>query len=112
MSRRFKPKEKYVRISMKAIWRNLDGPPKNHELLSYVMSFEFKLFAKCTGFKVSLTNIVICLEKSYSSRISNHWATCFFHECRYMLSSYRPLLNLHNYIRVFKQKSFYVFHFY
>ena len=25
MSRRIKPKEKYVRISMKEIWRNLDG---------------------------------------------------------------------------------------
>ena len=29
MSRRIKPKEKYVRISMKEIWPNLDGPPKN-----------------------------------------------------------------------------------
>ena len=29
MSRRIKPKEKYVRISMKEIWRNLDGAPKN-----------------------------------------------------------------------------------
>ena len=28
MSRRIKPKEKYVRISLKEIWRNLDGPPK------------------------------------------------------------------------------------
>ena len=25
-----------MRISMKAIWRNLDGPPKNKELWSYV----------------------------------------------------------------------------
>ena len=25
MSRRIKPKEKYVRISMKEVWRNLDG---------------------------------------------------------------------------------------
>ena len=41
MSRRIKPKEKYVRISMKEIWRNLDGPPKNKELWSYVVSFEF-----------------------------------------------------------------------
>ena len=40
MSRRIKPKEKYVRISMKDIWRNLDGPPKNKELWSYVVSFE------------------------------------------------------------------------
>ena len=41
MSRRIKPKEKYVRISMKEIWRNLDRPPKNKELWSYVRSFEF-----------------------------------------------------------------------
>ena len=40
MSRRIKPKEKYVRISMNEIWRNLDGPPKNKELWSYVVSFE------------------------------------------------------------------------
>ena len=32
MSRRIKPKEKYVRISMKESWRNLDGQPKNKEL--------------------------------------------------------------------------------
>ena len=41
MSPRIKPKEKYVRISMKEIWRNLNGPPKNKELWSYVVSFEF-----------------------------------------------------------------------
>ena len=41
MSRRIKPKEKYVRISMKENWRNLDGPPKNKELWSYVVKFEF-----------------------------------------------------------------------
>ena len=29
MSRRIKPKEKYVRISMKEVCRNLDGPSKN-----------------------------------------------------------------------------------
>ena len=29
MSRRIKPKEKYVRVSMKEIWRDLDGPTKN-----------------------------------------------------------------------------------
>ena len=40
MSRRIKPKEKYVRISMKEIWRNLDGPAKNKELWSYVVKFE------------------------------------------------------------------------
>ena len=28
MSRRIKPKEKYVRILMTEIWRNLDGPSK------------------------------------------------------------------------------------
>ena len=41
MSCRIKPKEKYVRISMKEIWRNLDGPPKHKELWSYVVYFEF-----------------------------------------------------------------------
>ena len=41
MSRRIKPKEKYVRISMKEICRNLDGPSKNKELWSYEVSFEF-----------------------------------------------------------------------
>ena len=30
-----------MRISMKDIWRNLDGPPKNKELWSYVVKFEF-----------------------------------------------------------------------
>ena len=29
MSRRIKPNEKYMCISMKEICRNLDGPPKN-----------------------------------------------------------------------------------
>ena len=41
MSRRIKPKQKYVRISMKEIWRNLYGPPKNKELWIYVVKFEF-----------------------------------------------------------------------
>ena len=30
-----------MRISMKEIWSNLDGPPKNKQLLSYVVKFEF-----------------------------------------------------------------------
>ena len=29
MSCSIKPKEKYVCISMKEFWNNLDGPPKN-----------------------------------------------------------------------------------
>ena len=36
---------------MKEIWRNLDGPPKNKELWSYVVSFEFsrsKVAQKCS----------------------------------------------------------------
>ena len=41
MSRRIKPNEKNVRISLKEIWRNLDGPPKNKESWSYVVKFEF-----------------------------------------------------------------------
>ena len=30
-----------MRISMNKIWRNLDGPPKNKDLWSYVVKFEF-----------------------------------------------------------------------
>ena len=30
-----------MRISIKEIWRNLDGPPKIKEWWSYVVSFEF-----------------------------------------------------------------------
>ena len=41
MFRRIKSKEKYVRITMKEIWHNLDGPPNNRELWSYVVKFEF-----------------------------------------------------------------------
>ena len=41
MSRRIKPKEKYVHISLKEIWRNLDGRPKNKDLWSYVVNIEF-----------------------------------------------------------------------
>ena len=41
MSHRIKPKEKYVHISMKEIWQNFDSLPKNKELWSYVLSFEF-----------------------------------------------------------------------
>ena len=42
MSRKIKPKRNnYARISMKEIWSNLDGPPKNKELWSYVVKFEF-----------------------------------------------------------------------
>ena len=33
MSRRVKPNEKYVRISMKEMWRNLDGPPKKKSIV-------------------------------------------------------------------------------
>ena len=40
ISRRIKPKRKYVRISMKEIGRKLDGPPKG-ENRSYVMFWNF-----------------------------------------------------------------------
>ena len=33
MSRRIKPKEKYVRISIKEVWRNLDSMSKNTEFV-------------------------------------------------------------------------------
>ena len=41
MSRRITPKEKYVYISLKEIWCNLDGLPKIKELWFYVVKFEF-----------------------------------------------------------------------
>ena len=30
-----------VGLSQREIWRNLDGPPKNKEVWSYVVKFEF-----------------------------------------------------------------------
>ena len=30
-----------MRISMKEVWRKMDGPTKNKELWSYVVKFEF-----------------------------------------------------------------------
>ena len=39
MSRRIKSKEKYVRISMKEVWRNLDGPLKNKECVELRSDF-------------------------------------------------------------------------
>ena len=40
MSRRIK-RNIYMLILIKEIWRNLDGLPKNKELWSYVVKFEF-----------------------------------------------------------------------
>ena len=40
MFRRIKPKEKYVRISMKRVRRNLDGPSKNKEFVELRSDFE------------------------------------------------------------------------
>ena len=40
MSRRIKPKEKYVRISIKEVWRNLDSPSKNKEFVELHSEFE------------------------------------------------------------------------
>ena len=39
MSHRIKPKEKYVHISMKEIWHNLDGLMKNKELVKLFSEF-------------------------------------------------------------------------
>ena len=33
-------------ITMKEIWRNLDGLPKNKELWSYIVKFEFMVAEK------------------------------------------------------------------
>ena len=43
-----------MRISMKEIWRNLNGLPKNKELWSYVVKFEFSRL-KSSSWKHSLT---------------------------------------------------------
>ena len=63
MSRRIKPKKKYMRISMKEVWRNLNGPPKNKELWSYVVSFEFSrpkvAHEVCTLFSFSVPRHVV-----------------------------------------------------
>ena len=40
MSRRIKPKEKYVCLSMKEVWRNLDGTSKNKEFVELHSDFE------------------------------------------------------------------------
>ena len=40
MSLRIKPKEKYVRISVKEVWRYLDGPSKNKECVELRSDFE------------------------------------------------------------------------
>ena len=40
MSRRIKPKEKYMHISMKEVWRNLDGPSKNKKFVELRSDFE------------------------------------------------------------------------
>ena len=37
MSRRIKPKEKYARISIKEVWRNLDGPSNIKDMWSYLV---------------------------------------------------------------------------
>ena len=43
MSHKINPKSNnYMRISIKEIWRNLDGPLKNKDLWSYVVKFEFR----------------------------------------------------------------------
>ena len=39
MSHRIKPIEKYVRISMKEVWCNLDGPSKNKEFVELHSDF-------------------------------------------------------------------------
>ena len=60
MSRRIKPKEKYVRISMKEMWRNLDGPPKNKESWSYVVSFKFSRPKSSSCFTCTAHFVLFC----------------------------------------------------
>ena len=63
MYRRIKSTNKYMRISMKEVWRNLDGPSKNKELWSYVVSFEFSrpkvAHEVCTLFSFSVLRHVV-----------------------------------------------------
>ena len=40
MSCRIKPKQKYVCISVKEVWRNLDCPSKNKEFVEVRSDFE------------------------------------------------------------------------
>ena len=44
MSRKINTKDKYVRISMKEVWRNLDGPSKNKEFVELRSDFELKQY--------------------------------------------------------------------
>ena len=71
MSRRIKPKEIYVRISMKEIWRNLDGPSKYKELWSYVVKFEFSR-PKSSSSKLS-DRCALILTVISSYRITTPW---------------------------------------
>ena len=59
MSRRIKPKEKYVHISMKDIWRNLGGPLKNFELWIYIVKFEFSRPKSSSNLYTVLLNSVL-----------------------------------------------------
>ena len=61
MSRRIKPKEKYVRISMKEVWRNLDGPSKNKEFVELRSDFDLSRpkVAELT------TNVTLCIYGLY-----------------------------------------------
>ena len=59
MFRRIKSKRKYVRISLKEIGRNLDGPPKG-KIRSYVMiNKSFPSFLVCRGGGTSLTDVIL-----------------------------------------------------
>ena len=62
LSRKIKPKDKYVCISMKEIWRNLDGPPKDKELRSYVVSFEFSRLKVDPALTALQTSYCLCCQ--------------------------------------------------
>ena len=68
MSRRIKPNEKYVRILMKEIWRNLHCPNKNKELWNYVYNNLYKNVVPSLDFDQG-TTLLICLslQRSYPS---------------------------------------------
>ena len=57
-------------ISMKEIWRNLDGPPKNKDVWSYVVKFEFGR-QKSSSFNVFRKKSTFILSPKTNWNVSN-----------------------------------------
>ena len=73
MSLRIKPKEKYVRISMKEMWRNLDGPPKNKE-----SGYPTKIFSKVkrSHFRTTIPNVYYTALRNESELVKDYVFGC------------------------------------